>query len=69
MAHKWLLDHPNEEITVDLKAQEVRLPKNGGTYKFEIDAFSRHSLMEGVDEMGYLQAQDDALSAYEAKRD
>ena len=69
MAHKWLLDHPNEEITVDLKAQEVRLPKNGGTYKFEIDAFSRHCLMEGVDEMGYLQAQDDALSAYEAKRD
>ena len=69
MAHKWLLDHPNEEITVDLKAQEVRLPKNGGTYKFEIDAFSRHCLMEGVDEMGYLQAQDDALSAYESKRD
>ena len=68
MAHKWLLDHPNEEITVDLKSQEVRLPKNGGTYKFEIDAFSRHCLMEGVDEMGYLQAQDDALSAYEAKR-
>ena len=69
IAHQWLLDHPNEEITVDLKAQEVRLPKNGGTYKFEIDAFSRHCLMEGVDEMGYLQAQDDALSAYEEKRD
>ena len=69
MAHQWLLDHPNEEITVDLKAQEVRLPKNGGTYKFEIDAFSRHCLMEGVDEMGYLQAQDAALEAYEAKRD
>ena len=67
-AHKWLLDHPAEEITVDLERQEVRLPKNGGTYKFEIDAFSRHCLMEGVDEMGYLQAQDDALSAYEAKR-
>ena len=67
-AHKWLLDHPAEEITVDLERQEVRLPKNGGTYKFEIDAFSRHCLMEGVDEMGYLQAQDDALSAYEAKQ-
>ena len=65
-AHKWLLDHPAEEITVDLERQEVRLPKNGGTYKFEIDAFSRHCLMEGVDEMGYLQAQDAALEAYEA---
>ena len=65
-AHQWLLDHPAEEITVDLERQEVRLPKNGGTYKFEIDAFSRHCLMEGVDEMGYLQAQDAALEAYEA---
>ncbi|MEP6344111.1 MAG: 3-isopropylmalate dehydratase small subunit [Maricaulaceae bacterium] len=68
-AHEWLLDHPNEEVTVDLERQEVRLPKNGGTYNFEIDAFSRHCLMEGVDEMGYLQAQDAALNAFEAKHD
>ena len=67
-AHQWLLDHPNEEVTVDLERCEVRLPKNGGTYSFEIDAFSRHCLMEGVDEMGYLQAQDEAISAYEAAR-
>lgn len=64
-AHKWLLDHPGEEVTIDLEAQQVRLPKNGGTYSFEIDAFSRHCLMEGVDEMGYLQNQDDAITAYE----
>lgn len=65
-AHQWLLDHPGEEVTVDLEACEVRLPKNGGTYSFEIDSFSRHCLMEGVDEMGYLAAQDDAISEYEA---
>ena len=67
-AHQWLLDHPGEEVTVDLKSCEVRLPKNGGTYKFEIDAFSRHCLMEGVDEMGYLAAQDDDIAAFEAGR-
>ena len=67
-AHQWLLDHPGEEVTIDLKSCEVRLPKNGGTYKFEIDAFSRHCLMEGVDEMGYLAAQDDTISAFEAGR-
>jgi len=65
-AHQWLLDHPGEEITVDLKTQQVRLPKNGGTYSFDVDAFSRHCLMEGVDEMGYLAAQDAAIAAYEA---
>ena len=52
-------------MTVDLETCEVRLPRNGGTYNFDVDAFSRHCLMEGVDEMGYLQNQDDALWAYE----
>jgi len=32
-----------------------------------VDAFSRHCLMEGVDEMGYLQNQDDAIAAFETK--
>ena len=64
-AHQWLLDHPGEEVTVDLERCEVRLPRNGGTYSFEIDAFSRHCLMEGVDEMGYLAAQDDAITDFE----
>ncbi|MEE9346623.1 MAG: 3-isopropylmalate dehydratase small subunit [Robiginitomaculum sp.] len=67
-AHQWLLDHPGEEITIDLERAEVRLPKNGGTYSFNIDAFSRHCLMEGVDEMGYLSAQDDAISQFEKTR-
>ena len=67
-AHKWLLDHPGEAVTVDLETQEVRLPKNGGTYRFEVDAFSRYCLMNGVDEMGYLAAQDDAIAKFEAAR-
>jgi len=68
-AHQWLLNHPGEEVTVDLEKREVRLPKNGGTYSFDIDAFSRHCLMEGVDEMGYIAAQDDAITKYEASRE
>lgn len=67
-AHQWLLDNPGADVTVDLDSCEVRLPRNGGTYKFEVDAFSRHCLMEGVDEMGYLQNQDDAIAAYECSR-
>ena len=64
-AHQWLLENPGADVTVDLDSCEVRLPRNGGTYKFDVDAFSRHCLMEGVDEMGYLQNQDDAIAAYE----
>lgn len=65
-AHQWLLDHPGEEITVDLERQEVRLPKNGGTYQFTVDAFSRQCMLQGVDEMGYLESQSDAISKYES---
>lgn len=66
-AHQWLLDHPHEEVSIDLETCEVRLPKNGGTYPFKIDPFSRHCLMNGIDEMDYLNDQSDAVKAYEAK--
>ncbi|PHR92289.1 MAG: 3-isopropylmalate dehydratase small subunit [Robiginitomaculum sp.] len=65
-AHQWLLDHPGEEISIDLAACEVHLPKNGGTYPFKIDPFSRHCLMQGIDEMDYLDDQQDAIASYEA---
>jgi len=67
-AHDWLLENPGAEVTVDLDKCEVHLPRNGGTYGFNIDAFSRHCLMEGVDEMGYLQNQSSAIETYEANR-
>ena len=65
-AHQWLLDHPGEEVEIDLERQEVRLPKNGGTYNFNIDPFSKHCLTHGMDEMDYLDKQSDAISEYEA---
>lgn len=65
-AHAWMLDHPSEKVTIDLESCEVRLPKNGGTYPFKVDPFSRLCLLQGQDEMDYLLAQEDAISAYEA---
>jgi 3-isopropylmalate/(R)-2-methylmalate dehydratase small subunit len=67
-AHDWLLENPGADVTVDLDKCEVHLPRNGGSYSFDIDAFSRHCLMEGVDEMGYLQNQSDKISEFEASR-
>ena len=67
-AHQWLLNHPGEEVTVDLGKREVRIGGNGGTWSFDVDDFSRHCLMQGVDEMGYLDSQSDAIAAYEARQ-
>ncbi|WP_366523849.1 3-isopropylmalate dehydratase small subunit [uncultured Algimonas sp.] len=68
-AHRWLLDHPGAEVTVDLGARQIRLPGNGGTYDFEVDDFSRHCLMQGVDELGYLEQQSDAIAAFETRKE
>ena len=56
-AHDWLLANPGEEVTVDLEACEVRLPRNAWTFAFEIDAFARHCLMQGLDVTAYLGKQ------------
>src|SRR5437588_191007 len=41
----------NATITVDLEAQEIRGP-DGGVVKFEIDAFRKRCLVEGLDNIG-----------------
>lgn len=56
-------DEPTE-LEVDLPNQIVRLP-NGRTASFPIDAFSKKCLIAGIDQLGYLQRQAPAVSAYE----
>jgi 3-isopropylmalate/(R)-2-methylmalate dehydratase small subunit len=55
---------PNAELTVDLATQSVALP-GGRTVPFPIDPFSKFCLLNGVDELGYLLNQEDAIRAYE----
>jgi 3-isopropylmalate/(R)-2-methylmalate dehydratase small subunit len=62
--HRWLLAHPGVEIEIDLERACIRLP-DGALVPFPIETFARHCLMNGVDELGYLLAQDDAIARYE----
>jgi 3-isopropylmalate/(R)-2-methylmalate dehydratase small subunit len=57
--------HPDLELTVDLEAQELRLP-DGSEIAFTVDAFARRILLDGTDELGFLLAQTEAVDAYEA---
>lgn len=66
-AHQWLLDNPSAEIEVDVKAQQVRLP-NGRAEPFELEAFGRHCLLEGVDPLGFILGQMDTLETFEKVR-
>ncbi len=51
------------EVSVDLANQQVHVA--GETISFPIDAFSKHCLLHGVDQLGYIQAQEAAIQAYE----
>ena len=64
--HRWLLDHPGVELTLDVEARELTLP-DGRTVGFPIENFSRYCLLNGVDQLGFLMEQADAISAYEAQ--
>jgi 3-isopropylmalate/(R)-2-methylmalate dehydratase small subunit len=66
-AHRWLLDNPGAELTVDLAERIVRMP-DGNTVPFPIDGFSRHCLLNGVDELGYLLQQSEAITQFERTR-
>jgi 3-isopropylmalate/(R)-2-methylmalate dehydratase small subunit len=65
-AHQWLLDHPGLEVEIDLDASVLRLPDEREV-RFPIEPFARYCLLNGVDELGYLQGQAEAIAAYEAR--
>jgi 3-isopropylmalate/(R)-2-methylmalate dehydratase small subunit len=58
---------PDAALTVDLEAQEVRLP-DGSQIAFGVDDFARRMILDGTDELGYLLSLEDHIAAYEAAR-
>lgn len=54
----------NATVSIDLEAQEIRGP-DGGMIKFEIDAFRKQCLLNGLDDIGLTLQKADAITAYE----
>jgi 3-isopropylmalate/(R)-2-methylmalate dehydratase small subunit len=65
--HAFLLSHPGIELAIDLRECSIELP-DGGRFSFQMDGFARTCLLQGVDQMGYLLAQRDAIDAFEQTR-
>jgi 3-isopropylmalate/(R)-2-methylmalate dehydratase small subunit len=55
----------NARIEVDLEAQTVTTPE-GEVLPFEVDAFKKHCLLEGLDDIGLTLARSEAIDAFEA---
>ncbi len=56
----------NATLTVDLEKQEIRGP-DGGVVKFEIDPHRKHSLLNGLDEIGVTMQKQTEIESFEAK--
>ena len=56
----------NARIAVDLQAQTVTAA-DGTVFAFEVDAFKKHCLLNGLDDIGLTMEKASAIDSYEAK--
>ena len=62
---KWLLEHPGAAVDIDLDSTTLTLP-TGVAVRFPIEAFARHCLLNGIDELGYLRSKLPDIERFEA---
>lgn len=55
----------NARIIVDLEAQTVTT-SDGETFEFDVDAFKKHCLLEGLDDIGLTMEKSGAIDSFEA---
>jgi len=60
-------DTENPELSIDLVAQTIRRP-NGVTISFEVDAFRKKCLLEGLDDIGLTMEKSVSIDDFEANR-
>jgi 3-isopropylmalate/(R)-2-methylmalate dehydratase small subunit len=59
-----LKSDPDATVTVDLASQTLTLP-DGEKVEFPIDPFAKHCLLNGIDQLGFLLAETDAIGEFE----
>lgn len=65
--HEKLLHSPGQRVAIDIEGQSIRL-EDGTTVQFPIDGFARYCLLQGIDQLGYLQEQMPQIEAFEEHR-
>ena len=56
----------NATVSIDLEKQEIRGP-DGGVVKFEIDAFRKHCMLNGLDDIGLTKQKQAKIDSFEEK--
>ncbi len=58
---------PGYQLTIDLQQQTITTP-GADTIAFDVDAFRKHCLLNGLDDIGLTLQHTDAIRAYEDRR-
>jgi 3-isopropylmalate/(R)-2-methylmalate dehydratase small subunit len=65
--HEYLLRNPGIEVDIDVTTSTLTLPDDSKV-EFPIDGFARYCLVEGIDQLGYLQKHLDQIQLFEEAR-
>lgn len=58
---------PGSQFTVNLEEQQITTP-GGITIHFDVDPFRKHSLLEGLDDIGWTLQHEEKISAFESNQ-
>ena len=65
--HAWLLENPASNIEVDIESSSITLP-DGRSVQYPIDDFARYCLLNGIDQLGFLQNHEEDIQKFEKER-
>lgn len=66
-SHRYLLENPGVEVQVDVEKTCLTLP-DGSQVNFPLERFARYCLLEGIDQLGFLQKHDATIRQFEETR-
>lgn len=65
--HAWLFDNPGAEISIDVATSTLKLPDDR-VVEFPMDGFARYCIVEGIDQLGFLQQHMQEIERFEENR-
>ena len=60
--------NPKTEVVVNLPEQTITNTATGKSEKFEINAYKKHCLMNGLDDIDFLVSNKDKIEEYEKRQ-
>lgn len=61
--------NPATEVQIDLEKQIIRISSTGQEEAFEINAYKKHCLLNGLDDIDFLISKKDAIEAFEVQKE